>query len=756
MFDLQSLSSGVNSVVPSPVVITADKDWYNDPQRLWQGSVIDDAVLVIVTINGKNPEKVPVINGKYMWSPAYPLGDGEYVLNFFAQDNAGNTSQPRIVNYNIDTHPPSKPIIEAIEDDVAGGIQNGASIKRNGYTNDDQPTVRGKAEKHSLVHIFDGKNELASVRANEKGDWQIEVKLPQEGTYTLSAVAEDRADNRSEPSAKWTFHLDTSKPDQAALLRYQDNVGQYQGEFGFHSATDDRRPELHGAGVQGEFVRVQYAGADGKWVSSATIAVDSRGQWQWTPPQDLAEGSWQFRVRSVDHAGNNSPWSATTTLEIDASITQPTLLHAWDNVGTPGNIARGAITDDPRLDFSGKAEAFSIVTLYADGASVGSVQANAQGNWQLTPDRNMHDGINNFSARASDAAGNVSHLSENYQVIYQPQPQFAKHSENWESRGNDNWVTGREYHYGELKVTEIKHGENWLGWHTGITTSAKTHNGYYHGRALTLMNNSVVKFDYGETDLFSFNYANLHNDNTAVKIFSPGGELLDTHYLAQSGTINYESSSYHFDYQAAAGKTIGYVEIHSAKDPAVYAHYWWCGYIKVANDVGWTLDTLNWGGGKSSTLSAPQNVQPSAPAADFHIIDIQQWLQATSAAQAVVSANVVIDGAEQMIDFSALSQHVTGMQKLDIAGTGDNVVQLDLATLLLQGEQSLFIADDYRQFLLDGDVGDRLHIARDRFTDGWQTKVENVEIGGQQWRVFTNPSQKFELLVNNDVEMIFS
>ncbi len=756
MFDFKSSTSSVNSLLPSPVVILADTDWYNDPQKIWQGSVDGDAAWVIVTIDGKNPEIVPVVEGKYSWSPAFPLADGEYVLNFFAQDRAGNTSPPRVVNYNIDTHPPAEPIIEAIEDNVAGGVQNGESIKRNGYTNDDQPVVRGKAEKNSVVHLFNGSHELASVRADENGEWQLQVKLPRDGTYTLSAIAEDRADNRSEPSAKWTFHLDTLKPDSAALTHFHDNVGQYQGDFSFNRVTDDRRPELNGSGEPGEFVRVQYANASGKWINSATIVVDSGGQWHWTPPQDLAEGSWQFRVRSIDHAGNNSPWSAIGQLEIDTSIIQPTILQAWDNVGTPGNISSGAKTDDPRLDFSGKAEAMSIVTLYADGAAVGSAQADVQGNWQLTPNRDMHDGINNFSVRAMDAAGNVSSVSGNYQVIYQARPQFEKHSENWDVRGNDNWATGRVYQYGELKVTEIKHGENWGGWHTGIAASAKTHTGYYHGRALTLMNNSVVKFDYGETDLFSFNYANLHNNNTAVKIYSPGGELLDTKYLAQSGTINYESSSYQFNYQAAAGKTIGYVEIHSAKDPALYAYHWWYGYVQVGIDVGWTLDTMSWGSGKTPPVNAPHNALPSEQAADFHIIDMQQWLNAQSAGHPQLSANVVIDGAEQLIDFSALAQQVTGMQKLDITGTGNNLLKLDLTALLHQGEQSLFIADDSRQFMLEGDAGDRLHISLEQFNSGWQSQSATVEIGGQNWRLLTNLSQNYELLVNSDVEVIYS
>ena len=135
------------------------------------------------------------------------------------------------MDYNIDTHPPARPIIEAIEDHVAGGVEDGNSIRRNGYTNDDQPVVRGQAEANALVYLYNG-NQLASVRADAQGNWQAQLDLPQDGTYNLTAQAEDRADNRSQPSPKWTFHLDTLTPETPTFSYYDDNRGLYQGQFG--------------------------------------------------------------------------------------------------------------------------------------------------------------------------------------------------------------------------------------------------------------------------------------------------------------------------------------------------------------------------------------------------------------------------------------------------------------------------------------------------------------------------------------------
>jgi hypothetical protein len=358
----KSASNEYPFVLPS-LIIFAEPGWYNDPQKTWQGSAPSpDTVKVMVMVNGANPVEIPVVNGNFIWTPAQPLPDGEYTLTFIGFDRAGNSSTPLLIEYNIDTTPPVKPLIIAIEDNVDGGIQDGNSIKRNGFTNDANPVIRGEAEANSLVYIYNKNSQtpLASVKANSLGEWEVEVSLPKDGEYELSAVAEDRADNRSQLSESWKFQLDTQNPDGASISYYQDNVGLKRGEFDFSQATDDLRPELHGKGEPGEYVRVQYASKNGTWITTATVAVDINGNWEWTPPKDLSDGEWSFRVRNIDHAGNVSKWSGSTTLIIDTSTIQPTILQAIDNVGPISNILPGEPTDDSRLDFSGKAEANSL------------------------------------------------------------------------------------------------------------------------------------------------------------------------------------------------------------------------------------------------------------------------------------------------------------------------------------------------------------------------------------------------------------
>lgn len=765
----ESNNAGSSSIERNPnwfysneLIVHALPGWYNDPQKTWVVTATSpDTKEIIVRINGGNPITLPVRNGVIEWTPSQPLNDGEYTLSFTPVDFAGNIGDTLSVTYNIDTIAPAKPLINAIEDYVDGGVQDGDSIKRNGFTNDPNPVVRGQAEANSLVYIYNknSKTPLASVKANARGEWEVEVHLPKDGAYELSAVAEDRADNRSQPSLKWSFQLDTQNPDGASINYYQDDVGLYRGQFDFSRPTDDRRPELHGNGEPGEFVRVQYASKNGSWVTTATVAVDANGNWEWTPPKDLSDGEWSFRARGIDHAGNVSKWSSATTLVIDTSTIQPTILQAIDDVGPISNVLPGQTTDDARLDFSGKAEANSLVTLYLEGIAVGSAQANSNGDWTIAPLRDMREGINNFSVKAIDVAGNESVNSINYPVYFKPVPKYEMNSENWDSRGNDNWATGQTYNYGKLKVTELNHGTSVKGWYTGIIANGKTHTDYYHGRAVTMLNNSVVKYDFGETDSVTFNYANLHNNNTMVKIFSPKGEFITSQMLSASGTINYESGSAKFSYQASNGKPIGYIEVHSARDPDLYYYNWLGWKIGTTVDAGWTIDTMTWGSGTTGQINsiASTNDNPiyAPKAGEIHIIDVADWLTTTHSMQPEVAANVIFDGANQIIDFAALSERVEGMQKIDLTGKGNNVLNLDLKALLSEGGNALFINDASKQFMIDGNAGDRVALNRGDFSDGWLIAQNKVQVAGENWTLVSNDKHSYTLLVNEEVALVY-
>ena len=116
---------------------------------------------------------------------------------------------------------------------------------------------------------------------------------------------------------------------------------------------------------------------------------------------DLADGQHTFQVRARD-AGNNedlSPatrtWTVDTTAPSTPAITDP----ADNSFDTDGNFT-----------VSGTADAGSTVRLFEGSASGDTTQVNASGQWSIDL-WGVTQGSHNYTAKATDAAGNTSEAS---------------------------------------------------------------------------------------------------------------------------------------------------------------------------------------------------------------------------------------------------------------------------------------------------------------------------------------------------------
>jgi hypothetical protein len=120
---------------------------------------------------------------------------------------------------------------------------------------------------------------------------------------------------------------------------------------------------------------VVWPGSTGWMVPTSSIAcrMGADGRWQIPPDRDMQPGSNNFTVKAVDLAGNVSD-------KIEPLIV--------------GGLAR-----QHRLDGA------DVIDSLQDG---GRVDTGADGRWQITPDRDMQPGSNNFTVKAVDLAGNVS------------------------------------------------------------------------------------------------------------------------------------------------------------------------------------------------------------------------------------------------------------------------------------------------------------------------------------------------------------
>ena len=132
-------------------------------------------------------------------------------LNLNGNDSGSNLSFAFLANVNVVT-------ITEVIDDVAGGIVNGNikdndvavnGVTKKGLTNDNTPTLSGKAEAGSTVEIFDGTNKIGHVEAKAGGSWSFKVSTPlSEGEHELKVKTTDKAGNTDE-AAPVTITVDT-------------------------------------------------------------------------------------------------------------------------------------------------------------------------------------------------------------------------------------------------------------------------------------------------------------------------------------------------------------------------------------------------------------------------------------------------------------------------------------------------------------------------------------------------------------------
>ena len=172
--------------------------------------------------------------GNWSITPATPLGEGAHSITASSPaTNAIKASDPATITVDTST----KVTFDSVTDDVAGGVVNG-NVKGNdvtvdgktlkGLTNDNTPTLSGKAEAGSTVEIFDGTNKIGQVEAKADGSWKFEVSTPlSDGEHELKVKTTDKAGNTAE-AAPVTITVDTKIVDaRVEFIEDKNNDGKF-------------------------------------------------------------------------------------------------------------------------------------------------------------------------------------------------------------------------------------------------------------------------------------------------------------------------------------------------------------------------------------------------------------------------------------------------------------------------------------------------------------------------------------------------
>lgn len=382
-----------------PVLTSVVDDQPGITGNLVSGQLTNDAT---PTLNGRgeagatinvyldgNPASIgtTTVNSDGTWSftPQTPLANGSHTFTLSATDPAGNSSAVSSgFVLTIDATPPAAPVIASVADNTApvtGIVPNGGS------TNETRPTLSGTGEAGATISIYNGSALVgtAQVQANGSWSWTPTAALGQ-GSHAYSVSAADAAGNVSAASPSTTIIVDTIAPGAPGNLVI--------------NATGNR---VTGTAEAGSTVTITSetgvvlgtATADGTGSFTATL----------TPAQTNGQPLLAFAQDKAGNTGIAAGFTAPDTRVPEA----PIITNVVDDVGIyTGAIANGQVTNDAQPTLNGTAQAGATVSIYNNGALLGTTTANASGNWSFTPTGNLTEGSHAFTATATNANGTGS------------------------------------------------------------------------------------------------------------------------------------------------------------------------------------------------------------------------------------------------------------------------------------------------------------------------------------------------------------
>ncbi|ENB7665089.1 type I secretion C-terminal target domain-containing protein [Enterobacter cloacae] len=347
-------------------------------------------------------------NGSWSFTPGTALADGSHNFTATVTDGVGRTSEPTggfgIV---IDTKAPDAASDLLVTDNV--GAYQGPVVSGD-TTDDNTPTLSGRAEPGSTVNIIDNGQVIGTAKVNPDGTWSYTPDQPlANGAHDLTTTVTDPSGNTGPEGSHVVITVDVV-PGKVEITAVTDDTGSVTGSLSQGALTDDTRPQISGTAKAGSTVTIM----DGSNVLGTTTA-GADGTWSFTPSVDLGRGDHTFTATAKDPMGNESSSSSwTVTIDTDAPV-KPTIDAALDDVGSvQGNLANGGTTDDPTPTLSGKAEAGSTVKIYDQNGLLGEVTAKADGTWSFSPVAKLPEGEHRFHVTATDKAGNTSVASDDF------------------------------------------------------------------------------------------------------------------------------------------------------------------------------------------------------------------------------------------------------------------------------------------------------------------------------------------------------
>lgn len=391
-------ASNVATVVLDRVapVVTTNTLTTNDPTPTITGTINDPTARISVDVGGQLI--IATITGN-TWSATLtePLDDGTYDIIVTARDTAGNESfGDQLGGLIIDTVAPVAtisttasdptgtapiPFTVTFDEDVTGFTAAGISVT-NG-------TVMNFTAVDAQTYTFD-------VTPTTDGDVTVTV---------AAGAAQDDAGNENE-EATFTIRFESGNPIATISTTASDPTNLAVIPFMVTFSEDVTGFEIGDIQVANGTVS-NFVAVDARHYTF-DITPDADGLITITIPADSA----------TDSEGNGNP-EATFTITSDRTAPPAPVITGLDP-STDGGTQGDGLTNNNMPTIVGTAEAGTTVEVFADSGSgpvsLGTTVVDANGDWRFTPTTALADGMYTITAKATDAAGNVSDVSNEFEL----------------------------------------------------------------------------------------------------------------------------------------------------------------------------------------------------------------------------------------------------------------------------------------------------------------------------------------------------
>ncbi len=226
-----------------------------------------------------------------------------------------------------------------------------------------------------------------------------------EGTVTVNVAAnkaQDAGGNGNTAATQLSVTNDETAPAAPIVASISTDTGSSTSD----NLTNDQTLEISGTAEANASIEVFIGGN-----SVGNTTANGSGDWTYDyTGSTLTEATHSITAKATDAVGNESVESTALSVEVD--ITAPNAPVVTGISNDTGVSDSDGLTNDDAIEIHGTAEANASVEVFIDNASVGTTNADANGDWTLDRSRDvLAENTYSITAKATDAAGNESSAS---------------------------------------------------------------------------------------------------------------------------------------------------------------------------------------------------------------------------------------------------------------------------------------------------------------------------------------------------------